>query len=248
MKTLEPTPPPCTQRSDLLLAPRRRLLATGLALPLLTMAWTLGIPRGAHAGEIAMPAMVRTLDSAASAMFDAAETSDWAAAAAAIARAKNATRDIGDLETPFVTSGGTLEHFFEVQNNLSADLMEAETATSMKDQRWLVSAADHLAARAGELSEPFKPRNNAIVSRVDTLLFLARRMRRARVWADAAGYADASTAFNRLWSALRGALPGKTAPQTKALAQALAGISASSSSADLRKLYLAVTALERALG
>lgn len=243
----EPTPAPCTDRTDAPCASRRQWLATALALPLLTLTWSLGASGSAYAAVTPMPATVRALDSAAMAMFDAGETRDWAAASAALVRARNAARDVAGLQTTYVTSGGTLEHFFEVQNNLSADLMEADTATSVQDQRWLVRAADHLVARAGELSEPFKPRNNSILPRVETLLFLARRMRRARIWQDDIGYTDASATFGRLWPVLRRDLPASMAPQATALELALSGIGASSSSADIRKFYLTVAALRDAV-
>ncbi|MEO7937807.1 MAG: hypothetical protein ABIR55_04225 [Burkholderiaceae bacterium] len=247
MKTSESTPEPRTNPTHSRYAPRRQWLATVLALPLLTLAWSLGACRSAFAADTPVPPTVSALDSAAMAMFDAGETRDWAAASAALVRAKNAARDVAQLQTIYVTSGGTLEHFFEVQNNLRSDLMEADTATSVQDQRWLVRAADHLVTRAGELSEPFKPRHNSILPRVETLLFLARRMRRARVSQDANDYADASATFGQLWSALRHDLPASAASQATALEQALSGMGASSTSADIRKFYLAVATLRDAV-
>ncbi len=247
MTTLEPPPSPRTERSSNLRLLRRRWLVTGLVLPLLSLAWTLGIPRQAHAGDHLLPAVVHTLGDAAMALFDAAETGDWTAAAAALVRAKEAARGVGDIETTYVTSGGTLAHFFEAQNGLSSDLMEADTAISVQDGRWLVSAADRLVTRADALSAPFKPRNNAIVPRIETLLLLARRMRRANGLADTASYADASAAFGRLWSVLRDELPSATAPQKTALQQSFDSLDASPSTASVRKLYLAVAALRDAL-
>lgn len=247
MKAAGPTPSPRTDHPDCLNAPRRRWLVTGLVLPLLALAGSRGLPRGAHAADLSLPAMASALNGAAMALFDAAETSDWVAAAAALGRAQNVTRAIGELDTAYVTSGGSREHFFEARNNLSADLIDAKSAISVQDRPWLMRAADELVTRAGELSEPFRRRDNTIVQRIETLLSLARRMRRARVSEDAGDLADASAAFRRLWSTVRGQLPGGTTPQTAALEQALAGIDTSSSSADLRKLYQAVAALRAAI-
>ena len=68
-------------------------------------------------------------------------------------------------------------------------------------------------------------------------------MRRARISEDTGDLAQANVAFRSLWSTVRGQLPDSTSSQTIALDQALTGISASSTSANLRKLYLAVAAL-----
>ena len=59
---------------------------------------------------------------------------------------------------------------------------------SVKDRRWLASSADRIASRAGELSQPFAERGGTVHQRVEVLLFLARRMRRALVWNDQSGY------------------------------------------------------------
>ena len=85
-------------------------------------------------------------------------------------------------------TGAWLDRFFEACNNLGADLVEARTALTVKDRRWLVSTAGLIADRAGEFSQPFVEHGNALIPSIESLLFLAPRMRRAVVWQDTIGY------------------------------------------------------------
>jgi hypothetical protein len=231
---------------DLVLIPRRRLLANSLAMPLMLTAWSLDMPRQALAAVPAIPAAVRRLDSAAMALFDAAESASWTEAASALGAAKAAALGVSTMERDFVDAGGGVGSFIEVQNNLSADLIEAGTALSAQDKRWLVSASDRVATRAGELSQPFAEAANAVTPRVETLLFLDRRMRRALVWKDDGGYRDARDAFNRVWSSLRGELVGRAPAKVQALDQALISLGVTTSPANLKTLYLAIDALRDA--
>ncbi len=140
-------------------------------------------------------------------------------------------------------AGGGIGHFVEVVNNLSADAIEAGTALSAKDRSWLVSCADRIASRAGELSEPFDARAGAAVPRIDTLLFLVRRMRRALVWRDEDGLINSHDAFTRLWSKLRTELAGKQAVSVDAVQHALADVGNPPTRDELKRLYKTTQAL-----
>ena len=151
------------------------------------------------------------------------------------------------LESAYLAAGGDTEDFIQVLNNLSDDAIEAGTALSTKDRRWLVSCADRIASRAGELSRPFAGRADAVVPRIDTLLFLARRMRRALVWRNEDGLISAQDAFTQLWSRLRKELAGKQATAADAVQRALAGIEKPPTRAEIKRLYEATQALGTAV-
>ncbi|MEO7114928.1 MAG: hypothetical protein ABIZ18_03635 [Caldimonas sp.] len=236
---LAPTGGAAARASDAISVSKRRLLG-GTAL------LAVGVPIGARAAGTPVPGSIRELDNAAMALFDAAEAANWDGAAKALERAKSATLGAKDLERAYIDAGGGIGHFIEAKNNLSADLIEARTALSVKDKRWLISAADRLESRAGELSQPFADQSNAIVPRIETLLFLARRMRRALVWGDDGGFRDARDSFDRLWSPLRSELAGK--PSVSAVQEALTSIVKSPTSTGLKKLYAATLALRSAAG
>jgi hypothetical protein len=70
----------------------------------------------------------------------------------------------------FDAAEGQLNNFFQARNNLTGDLIEAKTALSVKDRRWLVSSADRIAARAGELAQPFAQQANVLIARIEALL------------------------------------------------------------------------------
>ncbi|MDQ6629036.1 MAG: hypothetical protein M3Z29_11430 [Pseudomonadota bacterium] len=225
---------------------RRRFAALAILLSPITLASALGLPLRAHAAGPTLPHAVGSLDEAAMALFDAAEAADWAEAEQALARAKTAALEANDLQSKFIAANGAISRFIEAQNNLGADLIEAGTALSVRDQRWLVSSADRIESRAGELSQPFIEHADALVPRIETLLFLARRMRRALVWHDDGGYRQASDSFRRIAASLRGDL-GKRSPEgTRALELALHRVGDSPSRANLKSLYAAILRLRDA--
>ena len=227
-------------------AERRRFIAAAVLLPPVTLASSLGSPLSASAAGVELPRAVRSLDSAATALFDAGEAANWADAEQALGRVKTAALEVTVLQTAFLAAGGAISHFIEAQNNLGGDLIEAGTALSARDQHWLISSADRIEARAGELSQPFMDRTDTIGPRVETLLFLARRMRRALVWHDDAGYRQASDDFKRTASSLRAELDKRSPEKARALRLALERISASPSSAELKSLYGATLRLRDA--
>ena len=171
----------------------------------------------------------------------------WSAAKQALQRAQRAAGAVAPLESAFVDAGGELRHFFQARNDLVGDLIEAKTALSVRDRRWLVSAADRIAARAGELSQPFEMRANALLPRVESLLYLVRRMRRALVWQDHIGLQSAHDDFRRLWSGLKVELTAAPADRVRALDDALISLSLSKSSADVQRLYVAVQQLRETM-
>ena len=228
---------------DTVVALRRRLLAGTVALPLAALVAALGLPVRARAATDMTPSALRDLDAAAMALFDAAETSRWLVAQQALERARTAADAVGGLESAYLTAGGRLTHFFQARNNLSGDLIEAKTALSMKDRRWLVNGADRIAARAGELSQPFAEHTNAIIPRIEALLFLTRRMRRALVWQDNIGYRAAQDDFKRLWRAMGDEVDKQPPDKVRALGDAFARVTLSRSSTDLRSLYTAIRGL-----
>ena len=223
---------------------RRRLLAGIGALPLLAVAGSLGFPaRARAAAPNPIPQPVRELDEASMALLDAAENGEWQAGREALARAQAAAVAMAAVESNFVAAGGQQSDFFQARNNLTADLIEAQTALSVKEKRWLASCAVRLAGRAGELSQPFADESNGLAPRVEALLFLARRMRQAKVWQDDMGFSVAQDDFKRLWQNLHGELARRSTARVRALDDALAAISNDSSSANLKSLYNAVQGL-----
>jgi hypothetical protein len=243
-------PAPCRAAPGAGIA-RRHLMVVAATLPLLMPATMPAQARGAHAAAAgaaaAIPLPLVELDRAAMATFDAAEAGQWAAARQALARAQSAVGAVPSLESAFVEAGGELGHFFEARNDLAGDLIEAKTALSMKDRRWLVSAADRIVARAGELSQPFAARANALLPRLESLLYLVRLMRRALVWQDTAGFRSAHDDFKQLWMALKAGLPSVPADRVRALDDALIRVALSRSAADARRLYAAVQGLRESL-
>ena len=226
---------------------RRRVLAAAAAVPLLGLSLTLGVQRPVQAAADRTPAPLRALDTAAMALFDAAQGSHWEAARRALAEARTAAEASATIEPAFLRAGGELDHFFEVRNNLGGDLMEAAEALSVKDKRWLVSCADRIAARAGELSQPFAQHAHALTPRIESLLYLARRLRRALVWGDTPGFSAAQEDFKRLWQSLRAAMRSQPAARLAALDDSLSRAARSRSAADAQALYLAVKQLRDGL-
>ena len=206
------------------------------------------MPSIGHAGtapaqSAAVPGIVRALDAAAMDLFDAAEDSKWDDAARALQRVRSIAPGVSGLESAYLAAGGGIGHFIEVVNNLSADAIEAGTALSAKDRPWLVNCADRIASRAGELSEPFDARAGAAVPRIDTLLFLVRRMRRALVWRDEDGLISSHDAFTRLWSKLRTELAGKQTASADAVQRALEDVGRAPTRDELKRLYKTTQAL-----
>lgn len=227
-----------------LMVARRRLLAGVAALPLLALAGTSGFPARARAAALEpIPRPVLELDEAAMALLDAAENGEWQAGRDALARAQAAAGAIAMVESDYVAAGGQQSDFFQARNNLTADLIEARTALSVSEKRWLASCAVRIAERAGEFSQPFADESNALAPRIEALLFLARRMREARVWQDDMGFSVAQDDFKRLWQSLHDELAGRSTARVRALDDALAAIGNESSSADLKSLYNAVQGL-----
>ncbi len=229
-----------------LVAERRRFVAAAVLLPPVTLASSLGLTLSASAAGVELPRTVRSLDSAATALFDAAEAANWADAEQALGRVKTAALEVTVLQPAFLAAGGAISHFIEAQNNLGGDLIEAGIALSARDQHWLISSADRIESRAGELSQPFLDGTDTIGPRVETLLFLARRMRRALVWHDDRGYRQASDDFKRMASSLRADLDKRSPGNAHSLQLALERISDSPSSVELKSLYDATLRLRHA--
>lgn len=219
---------------------RRRLLAATVVLPLVT---AIGWPVRARAATQPIPPALRELDTAAMDLFDAAEIGDWPAARQALGRAQNAADSASGMESDFVGAGGQLSDFFQARNHLTGELIEAQTALSVEDKRWLINCAGRIAARAGELVQPFVDQSDALTPRIEALLFLARRMRQARIWQDDIGFDVAQDDFRRLWQSLRNDLKGEPENRMAALDRALIRVGDSRSSADLRALYAATRGL-----
>ncbi|HWS05140.1 MAG TPA: hypothetical protein VN230_05075 [Burkholderiaceae bacterium] len=231
-----------------LLAQRRRLLTAAALGPawLATAVATTLAPRGAHAAA-GLPAAVRELDAAAMALFDAAEASRWPQAQHALSLARRAATATRTLEGAYTEAGGAVHRFYQARNDLSGDLIEAGTAISVKDRRWLINVAERIVARAGEMALPFAERADALNPQIETLLYLARRMRRALVWNDPFGYQGAHQDFSALWKGLRAdPATGLSAGRIQSLEQALQRAGQSRSVDDARRLYEAVQSLHQA--
>jgi hypothetical protein len=226
---------------------RHALIVAATVYPLLVSAVGISMSRRAHAATTAIPSPVDELDHAAMTLFDAAEAREWAAASQALKRTEQAADTIAQLESAFVEAGGDLRHFFQARNDLVGDLIEAKTALSVKDQRWLISAADRIVARAGELSQPFATRTSALLPQVESLMYLARRMRRALVWQDHIGLQAAHDDFKRLWLVLRADLSSIPNDRVRAIDDALVNLSLSKSTTAVRQLYLVVQHLRVAM-
>ncbi|WP_295637050.1 hypothetical protein [uncultured Methylibium sp.] len=228
-----------------LLSQRRRLIAAASLGPVGIMAGTLAPLRARAAG--ALPSSVRDLDAAALVLFDAAASARWVQARAALARARTAATAAASLGGPFTEAGGALHRYFEARNGLSGDLVEAGLALSVKDHRWLIGVAERIVTRAGELAQPFAERSDKLTPQIETLLFLARRMRRALVWHDSIGYQGARGDFGSLWQAMLPELaPSVPAGRIQALDQALQGATHSPSPSAGKRLDEAVRALRQA--
>lgn len=230
-----------------LLAQRRRLLAAATLGPagIAAIAAATLSPRSAHAAA-GTPSPVRDLDAAAVALFDAAEAGQWPKARSALASARRADAATGALEASFTEAGGELHRFFQARNDLSGDLIEAGTAISVKDRRWLVNVADRIVARAGELAQPFVAGSaGGLQQRIEVLIFLARRMRRALVWADDTGFRSAQSDFKRLWQQTAAELAPTLQSRRRALDEALQRTALTKSTRSVRELYDAVVAMGR---
>ena len=217
------------------------MLAIALLSP--TYGLALATPQDRADKAAAIPPAVAALDTAAASLFDAAERRQWSRARTELDKARSAARGAAALEGPFAKAGGELHRYFQAINNLSGDLIEAGTALSVKDARWLVNAADRIAARAGELSQPFVQRSGAIAQRVEVLIFLARRMRRALVWSDGMGYQAAREDFRRLWANMHTQVSALSPGAQKSLDDALARLSSTTNAGHARALQRAVEAL-----
>lgn len=195
-----------------------------------------------------LPDVVREIDATAMKLFDAAEAGEWNDSASALARIQALAPSVSGLQSAYVEAGGSVEHFIQVVNNLSGDTIEAGTALSTKDQPWLTSCADRIVSRAGELSQPFANKVGAMTPRVDTLLFLARRMRRALVWRDQAGFANAHDSFVMLWLKLHEQMAGRYMPEAAAIQAALGDIGEIPTRAQIKRLYKATQAIAVKVG
>lgn len=194
-----------------------------------------------------MPGALLDLDAAALALSDAAEAGRWDDARKALAAARTAARSVANLESSFTEAGGQLGRFFAATNQLSADLINAAAAESVRDRPWLLSSADNLLALAGDLTEPYASRIGAAVPRLEVVLVLARRMRQAPTWQDEVAFETARRAFDRQWPALRDELSTRRRHLVERVDAARAGIAISPSSANARTLYVAVHDLLGAL-
>ena len=203
----------------------------------------------AHAAAPAQPVphVVLDLDTAVLALFDAAEARRWDDAHKAIASAQSAARSLRNLEASYSEAGGETSRFFTTTDQLSADLIDASAAASVRDQPWLVSTADNLLARAGDLTEPYVSRIEAAAPRLEVLLVLARRMRQAPVWENENEFDDARRAFDLLWPSVRDQLDVRRPQLVVRVDAARAGILVSPSSTNAGDLYAAVRNLLGAL-
>lgn len=226
-----------------LLSQRRRLMSAAALGPLALAAATMASRSARAAGG--PPEAVRDLDAAAMALFDAAEAGRWPQARSALAQARRAEAGTGALEGAFTQAGGELHRFFQARNDLSGDLLEAGTAISVKDRRWLVSVADRIVARAGELGQPFVGSRDSTQQRIEVLIYLARRMRRALVWADEDGFRSAQRDFRRLWQSTAIELTPDVSERRRVLEEALTRLTLSRSTAAIQQLYDAVAALRK---
>jgi hypothetical protein len=199
--------------------------------------------RNARAAIAQTPKTLMDLDTAALELFDAAEAGDWSSAERALAHAQAAAGSVAALENAFTRSGGALENYYQVRNNLGADLIEARAALSTKDRRWLISSADRIITRAGELSQPFAARSRSGTPGAESLLFLARRMRRALVWNDNAGFQMAQDDFRDLWQKLRPAFQTRPPESLRAVDEALGRLTGTGGGTDLKALSRAVEKL-----
>lgn len=239
-----------TRRSEPVDARRRFLVSAGLALLVevtRTARAALAPAPPERGASPEVPRAVLDLDAAALSLFDAAEAGRWDDARKAIASARTAAHAMSDLESSFTEAGGELNRFFAATNQLSADLIDASAAESVRDRPWLVSSADNLLARAGELTEPFASRIQAAAPRLEVLLVLARRMRQAPTWEDDAAFAAARRDFDRLWSPLRNELGTRRPQLVVRVDAARAGLVVAPSSDNARTLYVAVRGLLGAL-
>ena len=218
---------------------RRRLFVVLSTL----MAWSPVAP--VQADSATFPAATRNLDAAAMTLFDAAEDGRWPQAKEALRHLRTAATAVVGDEQAYVDAGGQLGDFLVARNKLSADLAEAGVALSVRDRRWLVSCAERIAERGGELSVPFVPAADILTPRVMALLFLARSIRRALVWDDTDTLVDARQEFARLWRAMRVELAGKAPAEAKALDDALQKLRTAPSTDAARALYEDVERLRR---
>ncbi|MEO5696481.1 MAG: hypothetical protein ABIQ60_05030 [Burkholderiaceae bacterium] len=234
--------------AKIIVAARRRLVASVLVLPAMAIALSLGAPLQARAAVVTLPPALVELDAAAMRLFDAAEAGDWSAAQTALARVKTAAAAVPAIESVYLDAGGELRLFFQARNNLSSDLPEADLALSVKDQRWLISVADRIAARAGEISAPMVGAGGALAPRIETLLSLTRSMRRALVWRDNFGFRSAQDDFKRLWKTLRDDAGLRAPEKSRQLDALLDRIETTGTSTDMSALDAAIRDLRKALG
>lgn len=191
-----------------------------------------------------MPKAMLDLGLAAMDLFDAAEVGNWAAARDALSRTRTAAASLSTAEGAYTDAGGALHRYIQARNALDADLLEAGTALSVQDRRWLVGVASHVAAEAGELSLPFVGSGGTVAPSVEALLFLALRMRRALVWQDDIGFRAATDDFARLWRTVRVPLGERVpADRLNALDAALGQVVDQKSADQVRRLYGAIVAL-----
>lgn len=219
---------------------RRRLLAIAATVPLLAAFTRARAASPSVATTPAIPQPLLDLDFAAMALFDAAEATHWDDTHKALSKVETSAAAIAALEARYTEAGGQLERFFEATNHLSADLIDARAAESVRDRAWLLSSADNILERAGDLTEPFARRTDAELPRIEVLLVLARRMRRALDWQDDQGFEAALRDFNRLWLIVRRQVAARMPGQVQSVEQALASIARSRTVENLRALSTAV--------
>jgi len=221
--------------------PRRRMLTTAAAVSLLAVsasARAASPPSRSTASAIPQPLL--DLDFAAMALFEAAEATHWDDAHTALSKVETSAAAIAALEARYADAGGKLETFFEATNHLTADLIDARAAESVRDRDWLLASADNILTRAGNLTEPFARRTDAALPRIEVLLVMTRRMRRALDWQDDEGFEAALRDFNRLWLVVRSEIGARAPERVQAVEQALASIGQARNVANLRALSTAV--------
>jgi len=215
---------------------RRTLVSLGIAL----LAGAGRLAEASPAPASTVPQTVIDLDASTLAFFEAAKAGRWDDVHKELEAVRNAARSVPELQSSFTDAGGELSRFFAATNALTADLVDAAAAESVWDRTWVVSAAENLLARAGDLTEPYAARIDATAPRLEVLLVLARRMRRAPEWLDTTGYASARRSFDRLWPALRGQLGAQRPHLVESVDAARAGIAGPPSPANAHTLYVAV--------
>jgi len=223
-------------------AGRRRWLAAATVFPLLA-----ATAPAARAAARPVPQPLLDLGSAATKLFNAAESGSWETIQAALATVQAAVERVRGAEKAYAEAGGPVNRFFEAGHYLEAEMVDARAAASVRDRPWLVSTADNILSRVGDLTAPFADGSDQLLPQAEALLFLTRRMRRALAWDDADGMTLARRDFDRLWKRLRGEVASQAPAKVRSVDAALGAVARARTVASLRALAAAVRGLLEAL-